>query len=706
MKTKGIGYKLTAVMLCIILLGIIITAGIATIISGNVITQESLNKVRSETEKQSFIMDEWLVYHKATIATLAMTLSQIDDHSTDNFSGIMHEVLARNSFYQEVYVGFPDDTAVMGSGIDMEEIYATGWKATERGWYQLALADTSKPAITSPYTDQGTGDLCITAVHALTSNNVVVGVVGIDMHVNVLKDIVFDSTLGGVGYSMLLDTNGDILIHSNAEFAPNERGDFKNLGTVKNGAYEGLWRQVSASDGAYLFRDSGDIQKYYSSCTLGATGWIMVTVIPESVVTQPIRNVIYIVVPTAVAILVVAALLVFLFVSKMISKPLTTLSTFMKKAGSTGDISLRPADVENIGKLAQKKDEIGQAIGGSAAFVGHVTNIAKNLETIAEGDLSIDVKLLSDADTMGKSLKQMVDKLNDLFAEIHASTNQVSTGSKQVANGAQILAQGSTQQAASIQELSSSIAEIAERTKINAATAEQTSRLSTTIKENAEKGSHQMDEMITAVGEINEASRNISKIIKTIDDIAFQTNILALNAAVEAARAGQHGKGFAVVAEEVRNLASKSAGAAKDTGNMIQNSMEKAALGSRIAGETAESLKEIVSGINKSSQLVSEIAKSSEEQSMGISQINTGIDQVAQVVQQNSATAEESAAASEEMSGQSDMLQQLIAQFRLKNSGGSNSGMQPTLSSGRQRMAIPMKGVSTPVGINGDFGKY
>ena len=376
----------------------------------------------------------------------------------------------------------------------------------------------------------------------------------------------------------------------------------------------------------------------------------------------------------SIVILAVMALIIFaiaLYISGLISKPLILLSTFMKKAGSTGNITLSPADVKKISGFAQFKDEIGQAMSGSAAFIKQVTTIAKELEVIASGDLSSDINLLSDEDEMGKSMKQVVDNLNSMFGDINSSALQVSIGSTQVADGAQSLAQGSTEQAASIEELSSAIAEIAVKTKGNAAKADKTSKLSETIKENAEKGSRQMGEMIAAVGDINEASKSISKIIKTIDDIAFQTNILALNAAVEAARAGQHGKGFAVVAEEVRSLASKSAEASKETGKMIQNSMDKAEQGFRIAGETAASLNEIVSGISESNQLVAEIAAASEEQSLGIDQIYSGIDQVAQVVQMNSATAEESAATSEEMNAQSKMLQQFIAQFNLKYDGAT-----------------------------------
>jgi len=672
-------------MLCIIILGIIITVGAATIIAGNVITSQSLGKVSKSTELEAERLDIWLSDEITNVNTVTELVSGMDDlaaiitASPANSAATMEEqtaeelrpllkaVLEGSGKLFELYMGFPDGTAVAGSGYEFD--YAGGWSAPARGWYKLALTDTSVAHVTSPYVDAQTGDLCISVVRAVINNGHLIGVIGSDIFVTDLQDITLAATLDETGYSMLLDTNGDILIHPDPTFAPNSKGEFNNLGTFKSNAYADLWKMISTSDGAYRAKDSSNIEKYYNVCTLNSTGWKFVSVLPESVVSQPIRTVIYIVIPITVVILILAAVLIYMFVSRMISNPLKILSAFMKKAGSKGDVELTPADIEHIGKFEQNNDEIGQAMNGSAAFIGHVMNIAKELEKIANGDLTAEVQLLSEEDSMGKSLKQMLENLNGMFTEIQTSTVQVSTGSKQVADGAQALAQGSTEQAASIEQLSNSIAEIAGRTKTNAMTAEKTAQLSATIKGNAEKGSHQMNEMIIAVDDINQASRNISKIIKTIDDIAFQTNILALNAAVEAARAGQHGKGFAVVAEEVRNLASKSAEAAKDTGDMIQNSMQKAELGSRIADETAASLTEIVTGINESSKLIAEISGASEEQAQGIAQINMGIDQVAQVVQQNSATAEESAAASEEMSGQSDILKQLIGQFKLKNDG-------------------------------------
>ena len=396
-----------------------------------------------------------------------------------------------------------------------------------------------------------------------------------------------------------------------------------------------------------------------------------------------------------------------LSITKKIINPLQVLTDFLFKASSTGDIRLKQEDIDKITKFSQTNDEIGQTIKGFDSFIRHVTNIADELEAVASGDLTTEVEVLSDTDTMGNALNHMSVSLNRMFGQINDASVQVSSGAKQIADGAQSLAQGSTQQSASIAELSVAIAEVAGKTTSNAEMATKAASLAKTIKDNAEKGSRQMDEMMTAVNDINDASSQISKVIKVIDDIAFQTNILALNAAVEAARAGQHGKGFAVVAEEVRNLAAKSAEAAKDTGNLIENSIEKANLGVRIAGETAESLTDIVAGINDSNQIVGEIATSSEEQSLSISQLNAGIDQVAQVVHQISALSEESAAASQEMSSQSAMLENLIMQFKLKDGGGVRRSLPVAGNSAKRRHNMPNNTGFTPPDIKSDgFGKY
>ena len=332
------------------------------------------------------------------------------------------------------------------------------------------------------------------------------------------------------------------------------------------------------------------------------------------------------------------------------------------------DIEVNTAD-EDTQALHDLFSEIaGNLSGAVSAIKGYIKEISEVLGEMSDGNLSVEITSVYKGDfiELKRSINTIIGALNETLQDINNAAEQVAAGTGQVSEGSQTISQGATEQASSIEELSASATQIAEQTRQNAENANNANTLANNAKNDAVSGNEQMKAMQQAMVDINESSDNISKIIKVIDDIAFQTNILALNAAVEAARAGVHGKGFAVVAEEVRNLAAKSADAAKQTTDLIEGSIRKAEAGTKIADETAEALSNIVSGVEKAAQLVGEIATASNEQASAITQVNNGIEQMSQVVQTNSATSEEAAAAAEELSAQAERLKGMVGEFKLR----------------------------------------
>ncbi len=357
-----------------------------------------------------------------------------------------------------------------------------------------------------------------------------------------------------------------------------------------------------------------------------------------------------------------------------------------------------------------RKDEIGQMAQTMDRFANSLQNeMVGSLQKLAASDLTFEILPRDNQDAIRGTLKQLGLDLNSLIAQIYTSAEQIASGSLQVADGSQSLSQGATESAASVEEITASMTELASQTKQNAENASQASQLVLQAKDAAEKGNQQMQGMVGAMAEINDAGKNISKIIKVIDEIAFQTNLLALNAAVEAARAGQHGKGFAVVAEEVRNLAARSAQAAKETAELIEGSVQKTANGTQIAEQTEVALQEIVTAVIKATDLVSEISAASNEQSQGIGEIYQGLNQIDQVTQQNTANAEESAAAAEELSAQAEQLRQMLARFKLTDKVGMtpvNTG-RPSFSQGAAVTSSVSESPRTLIALDDSaFGKY
>lgn len=350
--------------------------------------------------------------------------------------------------------------------------------------------------------------------------------------------------------------------------------------------------------------------------------------------------------------------------TKSILKPVNELKGAMAEMEKGNlNVSIAYASRDELGQLADSVRAVTEFLRAVIADEGRL------LSEMSGGNFDVGTDMseryVGDYHSLITSLQRLRDNLSSTLFQINQSAEQVSTGAEQVSSGAQGLSQGATEQASAIEELAATINEISASINKNAGSAVEASDKANAMGRQVKESNSRMQEMLAAMSDIRGSSSEIGKIIKTIEDIAFQTNILALNAAVEAARAGEAGKGFAVVADEVRNLAGKSAEASKNTSSLIEGSLRSVERGTRIADDTAKSLDAVAAGAAEVLEIINEISVSGREQAEAIVQITQGVDQISSVIQTNSATAEESAAASEELSGQAGIMRELTARFKL-----------------------------------------
>jgi len=539
-----------------------------------------------------------------------------------------------------------------------------------KDFFQAAIK--GEAFVADPAIDEKTGELTIQVAAPLWSGGVagtrIVGVVVLSFDGLLLSEITDRVYTGDAGAAYIINQEGNTIAHQDRKLVQTAANRIvNNANDPEMKALVDLEKKMVEGQngfGAYAYAGA---KKFLSYAPIpGSKGWsIGVNVLQKAYTSSTVQAITIIIILASVLILIGSILSI--KIASMIADPI--------KACAQRLNLLSVGDLQTEVPVTKAKDETAVLLNALKAVIdalnSAISDVSYHLGEIAKGNLTTSVtrQYKGDFIPLETSTKGIIVSLNEAMSQIEQSAQQVAGGSDQVACGAQALSQGAAEQASSIEELSATIAEVSQQIKSNALNAQEAEQLAAQSGKEVQESNVQMQSMIQAMGEISDTSSQIGKIIKTIDDIAFQTNILALNAAVEAARAGAAGKGFAVVADEVRNLASKSAEAAKNTTVLIESAIRAVDKGTQIADQTGRSLQNVVDGAQKTAILISHISAASNEQASAVTQINQGIEQISAVIQTNSATSEESAAASEELSGQAQLLKDLVGHFKLKRHG-------------------------------------
>lgn len=659
---KMLGGILLPNLIVFILAGMFITNSVGKSTQGLIIEQLSADAVAVSNEANEFFSQ-----HIAKVETIAAdcNIEQLLLQTPPNtaladaplFPSVQQTVTKQQQIDSDtvlsVFIADVDSAQFM-----MSDGYVTGpnYDIASRPWYEAVTSN--KTFITLPYTDINTGKTVVTIASPITETNTgnVIGVSAIDMSLESIVKIMDNYIVGDTGFLVCMGPAGTILYHPNSAYLnqnfseTNFSSDMKTA--VANSAFDN-----------YTFNI--DNTEYYASLTeIGDTGFMVLTCMPEDEAMAVHRSITKQIDGAFFISLIIMAICVFIL-SKMIIRPLVSLrNTAQSIAEGNLDITM---DTHSSDEIGQVSIAFSKTVEQLKKYIVYIDEIASVLSQISLGNLvfSLQNDYTGEFSKIKDSLLEIRTNLTTTLSHVSKSSDKVLENSMHMADNALALAQGATEQASAVEQLAASLNDVSHHVEVSAQRAENANQQAISVGEHISISDKKMKEVLYSIQHINEFSSQIEAIIKTIEDIAFQTNILALNAAVEAARAGTAGKGFAVVADEVRNLAGKSAEAAKNTTQLIIQTIDAVADSTKIAHTAADAMNEVVAGANSIITELNEISKMSLEQSNAISQITIGIEQISSVVSTNSASAEETSAAVNVLSSQAKVMEKEIKKFKL-----------------------------------------